>query len=275
MATTDIATTAKLALLIDGDNVSANFMQLIMREATKYGAVAVRRLYGQFQSGRMKSWQKLVDDFDLTTVNVAPLTHGKNATDMKLVIEAMDMLHGRQLDGICIASSDGDFMPLAARIRANALAVYGFGAKKAPSAYKAAFDKFFECDTLLAAEKEPPIKKTSPAPQKKVAAPAKSSQKPATKPDTPKAKKSRQPQTPKPATAHEPIPEGIILSALTESKDGWTPQSALGNLVRRAIPDFTPKKYGYRSMTDLIKAMPALQSKTEPGNQVFVRRRQT
>jgi hypothetical protein len=270
----DIATKAKLALLIDGDNVSATYMPLIMREASQYGAIAVRRIYGQFQSGRMKSWQKLVDEYDLIAVNVSPLTSGKNATDMKLVIEAMDMLHGRQLDGICIASSDGDFMPLAARIRANALAIYGFGAKKAPSDYKTAFDKFFECDTLLAAEKEPPVKKTSPAPQKKLVAPAKSSQKPATKPKTPKAKKSPQPQAPKPATAREPIPEGIILSALTESNDGWTSQSALGNLVRRAIPDFTPKKYGYRSMTDLIKAI-GLQSKTEPGNQVFVRRKQT
>ena len=69
----------------------------------------------------MKSWQRYIEDFGLTPVNVSPLTRGKNATDMKLVIEAMDMLHGRQLDGFCIASSDGDFTPLAARIRANAL----------------------------------------------------------------------------------------------------------------------------------------------------------
>ena len=101
----------------------------------------------------MKSWMKHIDDFDLTAVNVSPLTRGKNATDMKLVIEAMDMLTGRQLDGVCIASSDGDFTPLAERIRASALSVFGFGAKKAPKGYKDAFDRFYECDTLLAAEK--------------------------------------------------------------------------------------------------------------------------
>ena len=151
----------KLALLIDGDNVSATFMPLIWREAEKHGAVAVRRIYGQFKSGKMKSWQKHIADFDLMPVNVSPLTRGKNATDMKLVIEAMDMLYGRQLDGFCIASSDGDFTPLAARVRGNAIAVYGFGAKKAPAGYKAEFDRFYECDTMLAAEKKTAPKRAS------------------------------------------------------------------------------------------------------------------
>ncbi len=168
----------KLAFLIDGDNISATYMPLIMREAEKIGVIAVRRIYGQFKSGKMKSWMKHVEAFDLTAVNVSPLTHGKNATDMKLVIEAMDMLNGRQLDGICIASSDGDFTPLAARFRASALSVFGFGAKKAPKAYKDEFDRFFECDTLLAAEKaepkqrQPAERKPAPPPAPKAADPA-------------------------------------------------------------------------------------------------------
>jgi hypothetical protein len=143
--TTNTSAATKLALLIDGDNVSATYMPFIMREAGRIGAIAVRRIYGQFKSGKMKSWLKHIDEFELTAVNVSPLTRGKNATDMKLVIEAMDMLYGRQLDGVCIASSDGDFTPLAVRIRANAVACYGFGMKKAPAGYKAEFDHFFEC----------------------------------------------------------------------------------------------------------------------------------
>ncbi len=151
---TNAAAVTKLALLIDGDNVSATYMPLIMREAEMIGVVAIRRIYGQFKSGKMKSWLKQLDVFDLTPVNVSPLTRGKNATDMKLVIEAMDMLGGRGFDGFLIASSDGDFTPLVARIRASAVACYGFGMKKAPAAYKAEFDRFFECDTALAAEKK-------------------------------------------------------------------------------------------------------------------------
>jgi NYN domain/OST-HTH/LOTUS domain len=263
MATTDIATTAKLALLIDGDNVSAALMPLIMREATKHGAVAVRRIYGQFQSGRMKSWQKLVDEFDLTTVNVAPLTHGKNATDMKLVIEAMDMLHGRQLDGICIASSDGDFMPLAARIRANALAVYGFGAKKAPSAYKAAFDKFFECDTLFAAEKKAPARKASPPARKPAnAAPASKTPKPAT---------TRQAATELPDDVRDKILEAIDR---VQKSDGQSHMRSVGNAITKALPGFKAKDYGFGTTAALIRALPGVEI-TKQRNDSFVRRKQT
>jgi hypothetical protein len=256
------ATVTKLALLVDGDNISASYLPLIMYEAGKCGVVAVRRVYGQFKSGRMKSWLKYIDEFELTAVDVSPLTHGKNATDMKLVIEAMDMLHGRQLDGVCIASSDGDFAPLVARLGANALAVYGFGAKKAPAAYKGLFDRFFECDTLLAAEKKPSPGKASPPRRPAASAPAKSTRKQAA---TPKASET--------SSAREAIPEAALITALAESKSDWTPLSTLGHLVRRTIPDFTAKKYGYRSMTDLVEAMPGLESRKESGNRIFVRRK--
>ncbi len=169
---TNAAAVTKLALLIDGDNVSATYMPLIMREAEMIGVVAIRRIYGQFKSGKMKSWLKQLDVFDLTPVNVSPLTRGKNATDMKLVIEAMDMLGGRGFDGFLIASSDGDFTPLVARIRASAVACYGFGMKKAPAAYKAEFDRFFECDTALAAEKKAAPRRAAATPAPKPAAPA-------------------------------------------------------------------------------------------------------
>jgi hypothetical protein len=230
----------KLALLIDGDNVSAAYMPLIMREAERIGAIAVRRIYGEFKSGKMKSWQRYIEDFDLTPVNVSPLTRGKNATDMKLVIEAMDMLYGRRLDGFCIASSDGDFTPLAARIRANAIAAYGFGAKKAPAGYKAEFDRFFECDTLLAVEKKGTARRiSSPAPKAAPAAPKSAAKQPA----PPRAARSpRTPQqqpAPKRSTAREPLPEAAILAAIDNRKgqDGWSHLGTVNNDMRKTIKD--------------------------------------
>lgn len=272
MTVDNAANVVKLALLIDGDNVSATFMPLIMREATKVGTVAVRRLYGQFKSGRMKSWLKHVDEFDLTPVNVSPLTRGKNATDMKLVIEAMDMLYGRQLDGLCIASSDGDFTPLAARIRANAVAVYGFGAKKAPAGYKAEFDRFYECDTLLAAEKKSTPRRIStpaapdkPAPRREPAAP-----KAVTVARAPR--RARQTAAPKP-----PIPAPEILAAIeaVRESDGWSHLGSVSNQVRRAIRDFTPKNHGHSTLKRLIASMPEVESHTTPNGTAFVRRRTT
>jgi hypothetical protein len=258
----EIAATTKLALLIDGDNVSATYLPLIMREASKYGAVAVRRIYGQFTSGRMKSWQKLVDEFDLTAVNVSPLTRGKNATDMKLVIEAMDMLHGRQLDGICIASSDGDFMPLAARIRANALTVYGFGAKKAPAAYKTEFDRFFECDTLLAAEKKAPAtKSSSPAQKREAPAPARAAPKPAP---------AKQRATDLPAAVRDKILDAIDNA---QGSDGRSHLRKVGNAITKAVPGFRVRDYGYRTIAALIRALPGIDV-TKQGNDTFVRRKE-
>jgi hypothetical protein len=250
----------KLALLIDGDNVSTTHMPVIMQEAEKHGGVAVRRIYGQFKSGRMKSWQKHIDEFDLTPVNVSPLTRGKNATDMKLVIEAMDMLYGRQLDGFCIASSDGDFTPLAARIRANALAVYGFGAKKAPAGYKAEFDRFYECDTLLAAQKKAPSRKAE-APTRPAARPS------ARKPAAPKAAPAKQKASPVPAAI-----EQAVLGVIDNASDGRALMRSIGNALPRAIPGFQAKTYGFASTKALVRALPGV-AVTKVGGHSYVSRK--
>ncbi len=201
----------KLALLIDGDNIQATAMPLILREAERLGTVAIRRVYGQFGAGRMKAWKNRLDEFRLTAVDVTPLTKGKNATDMKLVVEAMDILHGRRVDGFCIASSDRDFIALVMRVRASALACYGFGVKAAMPAYKDAFDKFVEIDTLLAQEK-----KTA---SRRAAAPK------AAAPDAP------------------PLPVKEILAAIDARKGSgdWVAMGSVGQELRKSVPNFAVK----------------------------------
>lgn len=278
---TNAAAVTKLALLIDGDNVSATYMPLIMREAEMIGVVAIRRLYGQFKSGKMKSWLKQLEVFDLTPVNVSPLTRGKNATDMKLVIEAMDMLSGRGFDGFLIASSDGDFTPLVARIRASAVACYGFGMKKAPAAYKAEFDRFFECDTALAAEKKaaprraatPASKPAGPAPVRAAPRQPTATAKPASAAPAPTAQRVR--RAPQHAAPKLPVPTAEILSAIDEVResDGWSHLGSVSNQVRRRIKDFSPKRHGHATLKKLVAAMPDVESHTTPNGTAFVRRR--
>ncbi len=277
----------KLALLIDGDNVSASYMPLIMREAAKHGTVAIRRIYGQFKSGKMKSWMKHVEEYDITPVNVSPLTRGKNATDMKLTIEAMDMLTGRQLDGICIASSDGDFTPLAARIRASALDVYGFGAKKAPSAYKTEFDRFYECDTLLAAEKKQgTTARAAPTPTTASAAASTAEDKPAPRRRTRRKKPAAEAAEAKPATAQAtakaepaakaagkaPIPMATVMDAIDAAMgdDGLAHMRTVGNKLARAIPGFDARTYGYKTTTEMVGAVPKVEL-TKKGSETYVR----
>jgi hypothetical protein len=251
MAANDMTATIKLALLIDGDNVSAAYMPIIMREASKLGSIAIRRIYGQFKSGKMKSWQKQIDDFNLTPVNVSPLIHGKNATDMKLVIEAMDIMNRRNLDGFCIASSDGDFTPLVSRIRSNALSVYGFGAKKAPAAYREEFERFYECDTLLAAEK----KSASGVVQASATKPA-----------------AVQPTPVKQATAKIPaeLREKILgIIEQTKGPDGLVHAGRLGQAIRQAIPNFRVKDYGSGTFVTLLRNLPGIDVRKK-GNDTYV-----
>ncbi len=210
----DTPANTKLALLIDGDNLRADFLPIIMRESSTLGTVVIRRLYGHFASPSMQPWQKLMHEHALTPVHVLPASKGKNATDMKLAIDAIDMLHERDLDGFCIASSDSDFTALASRIRENGLKVYGFGEKKAAAPHVAACDRFFYCDLLLDEERHP-------------------------------EKEGRK------KTA---VPVSELRSAVDEAAgdDGWAHLGGVGSLLNKRMPDFDPRNFGYRKLSDLM-----------------------
>jgi hypothetical protein len=124
MADEPAAPRARLALLIDADNIRSDFLPVIFRETSALGTVTIKRVYGHFASSTMNAWQPLLHRHALTPVHIPPAVTGKNATDMKLAIEAMDLLHRGQLEGFCIASSDSDFTTLASRIREDGVAVY-------------------------------------------------------------------------------------------------------------------------------------------------------
>lgn len=228
MADTTPGTAAKLALLIDADNVRADFLPIIIREASTIGRIVIRRVYGHFASSTMNAWQPLLHSHALTPVHVPPAAVGKNATDMKLAIEAIDLLHEKGLDGFCIASSDSDFTTLASRIREDGLFVYGFGEQKSTKPYVAACDRFFYCDLLLAEER------ATKSPSKSPATPAKSGPK---------------------------LPKDEILSAIDDvsGDDGWAHLGAVGTILFKRMPDFDPRNYGYRKLVDLMETAPGVE----------------
>jgi len=228
MTDSNLAATARLALLIDADNVRADFLPIIVREASTLGRIVIRRVYGHFASSTMNAWQPLLHSHALTPVHVPPAAVGKNATDMKLAIEAMDMLHEKSLDGFCIASSDSDFTTLASRIREDGLVVYGFGEQKSTKPYVAACDRFFYCDLLLAEEK------AQKAPAKAASAPAKSGPK---------------------------LPREEIYSAIEDvsGDDGWAHLGAVGTILFKRMPDFDPRNFGYRKLVDLMETVPGIE----------------
>lgn len=138
----------KLAVLIDADNSSYQQIPLVLQEIAKYGIASVKRIYGDWSSQNLQSWREVLLPHAITPIQQFAYTKGKDATDMMLIINAMDLLYSGALDGFCIVSSDSDFTPLASRIRESGLMVYGFGKQNTPNAFINACDKFIYIENL-------------------------------------------------------------------------------------------------------------------------------
>lgn len=120
----------RLAVLIDADNASARIADGLFEEIAKIGEASVRRIYGDFSSSRSKAWTEVLARHAIIPQQQFAYTVGKNASDITLVIDAMDLLHSGRFDGFCLVSSDSDFTRLAARIREQGVDVFGFGEQK-------------------------------------------------------------------------------------------------------------------------------------------------
>ncbi len=139
----------KYALLIDADNVSARYIKPILDELSKYGNVTYKRIYGDWTSSQSSSWKEVLLQNSITPIQQFSYTHGKNATDSAMIIDAMDMLYTSELEGFCLVSSDSDFTKLASRLRESGKHVIGMGENKTPSAFRQACDIFTELELLL------------------------------------------------------------------------------------------------------------------------------
>lgn len=137
-----------IALLIDADNASPATLDAALTILGDLGTVNVRRVYGNWSKPALKGWSQLVHRHALEPQQQFDLTKGKNATDMKMTIDAMDLLYGGHVDGFGLMTSDSDFMPLAIRIRQNGTPVYGFGSGRTPEAFREACTRFIDLEAL-------------------------------------------------------------------------------------------------------------------------------
>jgi hypothetical protein len=140
-----------LAVLIDADNTSARYAHAIFEEIARLGEANVRRIYGDFAGSRLAGWNSAVQSLAILQHQQRNNTTGKNAADIALVIDAMDLMHKGKLDGFCLISSDSDFTRLAQRLREDGLVVYGFGERKTPEAFRSACNRFIYVDNLTGA----------------------------------------------------------------------------------------------------------------------------
>ncbi|MDQ0140958.1 NYN domain-containing protein [Cupriavidus necator] len=228
------APTLRLAVLIDADNAQAAVIEGILAEIARFGEASVKRIYGDFTSPNSSSWKKVLHKYAIKPVQQFAYTTGKNATDSTLIIDAMDLLYTRRFDGFCLVTSDSDFTGLATRIREEGLMVFGFGEQKTPDAFRNACHKFVLTEVLRPSQAEP----------ERVTA------------SKPEALSTAAPQAASVVPQALTFPREFILSALEQSSDesGWAHLGTFGSYLTKLQPDFDSRVYGFKKLSDLVKA---------------------
>ncbi|WP_019953533.1 NYN domain-containing protein [Yoonia vestfoldensis] len=237
-----------LAVLIDADNIPAKYAGPILREVTTYGEPALRRVYGDWSSPALGGWKKEVMDLGLVANQETANTRGKNASDIGLVIDAMDILHSGRFDGFVLVSSDSDFTALANRLRENGVVVIGIGEGKAPVSLRNVCNRFILIENLVDQDKDQPVAAKGAA-----ARPA-----PASAP----------PRNP-PSAA---IPMVIKAMDSIDAEGEWYSLGQLGQYITRAAPDFDPRTYGSAKLSDLLVKSGRFEVRKGQGNHLEARR---
>src|SRR5687767_2390441 len=138
----------KIAVLIDGDNADAVLIEQILNEASRFGRVTIKRIYADFTTQQMNGWKDKLNVFAIRPIQKFAYTKGKNSTDSALIIDAMDIMHSKLVDGFCIVSSDSDYTGIAHRVREEGLFVMGIGKSHTPIAFVKACENFTYTEIL-------------------------------------------------------------------------------------------------------------------------------
>lgn len=248
----------RIALLIDADNVSHTKIAAILAELSKYGTANIRRAYGDWGSVGLKGWKDKLHAFAIRPIQQFSYSAGKNATDIALVIDAMELLYTQKLDAFCIASSDADFTPLVMQLKANGHDVYGFGERKTPEPFVNACTTFLYLDSLADAE-----------------APVAGRRRPERDANN-KADRSDAAQSdPVTISKRSLAQDATLVIALrggieaAERDDGWALLSTAGSAAKRQAP-IDPRNYGVKNFPALFEATGLFEIVKAENGQTYV-----
>ncbi|MCP5536242.1 MAG: NYN domain-containing protein [Akkermansiaceae bacterium] len=229
-----------IALLIDADNAPASKIDFIISELATHGVVNIRRAYGNWKKPSLRSWEMVLHEYAIQPVQHFDIVKGKNATDMALLIEAMDILYTKDVETFCLVSSDSDFTPLCLRLRADGKQVIGFGRQNTPDPFVNACSKFLfleDEDT----EKTPQKKKETSVSQLK----------------------------------QNTKLMNTLRNAVKESADddGWASLGPVGSRISNQGP-FDHRTYGFQKLSDMFDAIDLFdlqKNKSANGTKIRVR----
>ena len=228
----------RYALLIDADNVSAKYIKPILDELSKYGNVTYKRIYGDWTSTYNSSWKEVLLQNSITPIQQFSYTHGKNATDSAMIIDAMDMLYTSELEGFCLVSSDSDFTKLASRLRESGKMVIGMGEDKTPPPFRKACDIFTVLELLL---EDSMLEKPEKAAAHAVV-----------------GKESKKESAG--AVSKSQIEEAVV-KIITENQnnDKETGLGEVGSRLVKLYPDFDVRRNGYSLLSKFLETFPKLK----------------
>ncbi|MDM8537755.1 NYN domain-containing protein [Desulfobacterales bacterium HSG17] len=219
---------------MDADNAPASKFEDVLSEVAKYGVVTIRKAYGNWKNSSLKPWEELLHEYAIQPIQQYDLTKGKNASDIALVIDAMDVMYTKDIDVMCFVSSDCDFTPMVTRALAEGKVVLGFGERKAPSPFVNACSKFLFLDK---AQKQNGNLQTKPKNLKS---------------DTKLLNLLRQ-----------------AIEA-TEEDGGWAELGPVGAHISNKT-SFDCRNYGFKNLSSLFKDIDLFELKRGPGNSYLVR----
>ncbi|NNG76827.1 NYN domain-containing protein [Acinetobacter sp. ANC 5380] len=233
----------KLAVLIDADNASISSVSSILEEVAKYGIASVKRIYGDWSNPALKGWYDIALKYGMTPVQQYAYTVSKNATDIAMVIDAMELLYTGTFQGFCIISSDSDFTPLALKIREKGLFVHGFGKSTTPISFVSACDKFIDVKNLVVGE-------------------------------TIDLKESTNEKVTQGQISIDKDVLTLILKTIRDKADehGWANLLTVNQYISVVKPDFDSRAYGRAKFSGLIRSLELFEIK-EVKSQLLVRKR--
>jgi len=215
-----------IALLIDAENISPKYIEIIVDEANKYGKINYRRVYGDWTTPQLNPWKQKMNEFGLTPVQQYAYTSGKNSSDFTLIIDAMDILYSGKVNSFCIVSSDSDFTKLVTRLREDNMFVFGMGESKTPISLVNSCETFSYLDKMLSSydieDRGPKRKSVKTTTETLVQEANKTS-------ITPLRKIKLELKN--------------MINSNTED-DGWAYWSLIAQLIQKKYPGFHPRNYG-------------------------------
>ncbi len=232
----------KIAVLIDGDNAEASIIEQMLNEASKFGRITIKRIYADWTNQHMNSWKNKLNQFAIRPMQKFSYTTGKNSTDSALIIDAMDIMHAKLVEGICIVSSDSDYTGLANRLREEGFFVMGMGKAHTPEAFVKSCENFIYTEVLT-----PPNEKRIPENKRNQPKPV----------NLKIVGKTELPVLTNKIT-NKPIDITLIDNAFQiaiNDLTGLAPAGELAKAIRKIDSSFDSRNFGYNSFKKFLEAL--------------------